>query len=64
MELRVLHEVCVVLVFIVNMFFVFAFAQARNSKFMPRTVIETTAILSLDEEIKLNPDEVGFYKMV
>ena len=31
---------------------------------MPRTVIETTAILSLDEEIKLNSDEVGFYKMV
>ena len=64
MEVRVLHEVCVVLVFIVNMFFVFAFVQTGNSKFMPRTVIETTAILSLDEEIKLNSDEVGFYKMV
>ena len=38
--------------------------QTGNSKFMPRTVIETTAILSLDEEIKLNSDEVGFYKMV
>ena len=59
MEVRVLHEVCVVLVFIVNMFFVFAFVQTGNSKFMPRTVIETTAILSLDEEIKLNSDEVG-----
>ena len=31
---------------------------------MPRTVIETTAVLSLDEDIKLNSDEVGFYKMV
>ena len=31
---------------------------------MPRTVIETTAVLSLDEEIKLNSVEVGFYKMV
>jgi len=46
------------------MVFVFAFIQTGNSKFMPRTVIETTAILSLDEEIKLNSDEVGFYKMV
>ena len=27
-------------------------------------MIETTAVLSLDEEIKLNSDEVGFYKMV
>lgn len=61
---RVLHKVHVVLVFIVSMVFVFAFIQTGNSKFMPRTVIETTAILSLDEEIKLNSDEVGFYKMV
>ena len=64
MELWVLLKVRVVLVFIVNVFFVFAFVQTGNSKFMPRTVIETTAILSLDEEIKLNSDEVGFYKMV
>ena len=61
---RVLHKVHVVLVFIVSMIFVFAFIQTGNSKFMPRTVIETTAILSLDEEIKLNSDEVGFFKMV
>lgn len=64
MDPRVLHKVHVVLVFIVSMIFVFAFIQTGNSKFMPRTVIETTAILSLDEEIKLNSDEVGFYKMV
>ena len=64
MDPRVLHKVHVVLVFIVSMIFVFAFIQTGNSKFMPRTVIETTAVLSLDEEIKLNSDEVGFYKMV
>lgn len=31
---------------------------------MPRTVIETSAILSLDEDIKLNSDEVCFAALV
>ncbi|KAL9962988.1 hypothetical protein ACROYT_G032148 [Oculina patagonica] len=34
--------------------------KTGNSRFVPRTVIETNAILSLDEDIKLNSDEIDF----
>lgn len=34
--------------------------KTANSRFVPRTVIETSAILSLDEDIKLNSDEIDF----
>ena len=34
--------------------------QTANSRFVPRTMIETSAILSLDEDIKLNSDEVCY----
>jgi len=34
--------------------------KTGNSRFVPRTIIETNAILSLDEDIKLNSDEVDF----
>lgn len=34
--------------------------KTGNSRFVPRTVIETSAILSLDEDIKLNSDEIDF----
>ena len=36
------------------------FLQTGNSRFVPRTIVETSAILSLDEDIKLNSDEVSF----
>ena len=38
----------------------FSVLQTANSRFVPRTVIETSAILSLDEDIKLNSDEVCY----
>lgn len=34
--------------------------KTGNSRFVPRTVIDTAAILSLDEDIKLNSDEMDF----
>lgn len=34
--------------------------KTANSRFVPRTMIETSAILSLDEDIKLNSDEIDF----
>lgn len=34
--------------------------KTGNSRFVPRSVINTTAILSLDEDIKLNSDEIDF----
>lgn len=34
--------------------------KTGNSRFLPRTVVDTTAILSLDEDIKLNSDEIDF----
>ena len=42
-------------------FCLFIFLQTGNCRFVPRTIIDTTAILSLDEEIKLNADEVQFF---
>lgn len=49
---------------LVAFFFLFLFQQTGNSRFVPRSVINTTAILSLDEDIKLNSDEVNIVKGV
>jgi len=49
---------------LVAFFFLFLFQQTGNSRFVPRSVINTTAILSLDEDIKLNSDEVNIMKGV
>ena len=46
---------------LVAFFFLFLFQQTGNSRFVPRSVINTTAILSLDEDIKLNSDEGRFH---
>ena len=43
-------------------FFLFLFQQTGNSRFVPRSVVDTKAILSLDEDIRLNSDEVNILK--
>ena len=35
--------------------------QSLNSRFVPRAMIDSDAILSLDEDMKFNPDEVSIY---
>lgn len=35
-------------------------SKTGNSRFLPRPMIETAAVLSLDEDIKLNSDEIDF----
>ena len=35
--------------------------QSLNNRFVPRAMIDSDAILSLDEDMKFNPDEVSIY---